>query len=122
MESLIEKCYLIENYLNSIENVVYDDNYFQDFENFEKSYNDDIFLIEKIKNLINSIKIIYKYKNHPLIKYEIFYQKYRIKFSNAYLQGSDWDVGNSFIEYVLNKKMKEFNFLFTIYFLLNTKK
>lgn len=60
-------------------------------------------LTERIEILENSLEKLEKFKNHKLLKYEILYQSYRVKFSKAYFKMSDTYKGDSLIEYIQSR-------------------
>lgn len=69
---------------------------------------------QKLEVFKTSYNVLNKHKNHKLIKQEIIYQNYITKFSKAYVQFSSFYVGDSLIDYIINKPLQDYkNTLFS---------
>lgn len=55
-------------------------------------------LLERIAIYTDACRCILKYKDHPLIKEEYYYQKQRIKYSKAYFEGQPYYIGPRLVE------------------------
>lgn len=60
--------------------------------------------IQRLELRNNSMNILYRVKrtNPSLFNFECIYQNYRVRFSNAYFSGSDYNIGECFVDYIVN--------------------
>lgn len=56
---------------------------------------------------MNSKEVLLKVQKEcpEFYPFELLYQTYRFKFSEAYFQGSEWYRGECLYDYILNKKL-----------------